>query len=220
MKEINKYYKLNLTYSRYAKTTNNQKCYLLYTSTAAQFEYLMCRSNWANKICNSEYKLDLPNKIPSSYSIVVLNVPSQWSVEAFENELKKQFPTIVRTVHVFVKGDRSLPKVRIDFASYKELSSILESKGILLDDDNTAFAIEPYLPPTRVLRCYICQAYDNHIAAHCSNKNDPICFRYAQQHPYNPNSDNCIQCVHCNGDYMAGNPSCQVKLEKLQEKNQ
>ncbi|CAF4751839.1 unnamed protein product, partial [Rotaria magnacalcarata] len=58
-------------------------CYLLYTSTTAQFEYLMCQSNWPNKICNSEYKVDLPSKIPSSYSIVAQNVPSQWSAEAF-----------------------------------------------------------------------------------------------------------------------------------------
>jgi hypothetical protein len=220
IKEINKYCKLNLTYGRYAKTANNQMCYLLYTSTTAQFEYLMCQSNWPDKICNTVYKLDLPSKIPSSYSIVVLNVPSQWSAEAFGNELKKHYPSIVRAVRLYIKGGRPLAKVRIDFSSYKELSPILKSKRILLDDDNTAYTVEPYLPPTRVLRCYICQAYDDHIAAHCPNKNDPICFRCAQHHSYNPNCDNLIQCVHCKGDHMAGNPSCPVKSDKRQEKNQ
>ncbi|CAF2065349.1 unnamed protein product [Rotaria magnacalcarata] len=220
IKEINKYCKLNLTYGRYAKTANNQMCYLLYTSTTAQFEYLMCQSNWPNKICNGEYKVDLPSKIPSSYSIVAQNVPSQWSAEAFGNELKQYYPSIVRAVRLFIKGGRPLSKVRIDFSSYKELSSILKSKRILLDDENTAYTVEPYLPPTRVLRCYICQAYDDHIAAHCPNKNDPICFRCAQHHPYNPNCENSIQCVHSAGDHMAGNPSCPVKSDKRQEKNQ
>ncbi|CAF1451600.1 unnamed protein product [Rotaria sp. Silwood1] len=73
IKEINKYCKLKLIHGRYAKKTNNQMCYLLYISTTAQFQYLMCESNWPEKICNSEYKLDLPTKISSSYSIIVLS---------------------------------------------------------------------------------------------------------------------------------------------------
>jgi hypothetical protein len=73
---------------------------------------------------------------------------------------------------------------------------------------------------TRVLRCYNWQAYDNHIAAHCPNKDDLICFRCAQHHPYNSNCDNTIQCVHCKGDHIPGNLNCPVKLEKRHEKNQ
>ncbi|CAF3210753.1 unnamed protein product [Rotaria sp. Silwood2] len=180
----------------------------------------MCISNWPNKICNSEYKLDLPVKIPSSYSIVVLNVPSQWDEQTFGNELKQHYPSIVRAVRLFVKGGRPLNKVRLDFSSYKELSSILKSRRILLDDNNTAFTIEPYQAPTRVLRCHNCQAYNDHIAAHCPNKNDPICFRCGQHHSYNPNCDNPIRCVHCNGNHMAGNPVCPKKIEQRYETNQ
>jgi hypothetical protein len=220
IKELNKYFKLNLTYGRYAKTANNQMCFLLYANTAAQFEHLLCESNWPDKVCNSEYNLDLPNKIPSSYSIVVLNVPFQWNVEAFGNELKQHYPSIVRVVRLFIKGGRPLSKVRVDFSSYKELSPILKSKRILLDDDNTAYSIEQYVPPTQVLRCYNCQTYDDHIAAHCPNKNNPICFRCAQHHPYNPKCINPVQCAHCKGDHMAGNPNCSVKSEKRFEKNQ
>ncbi|CAF0803814.1 unnamed protein product [Adineta steineri] len=220
IKEINKHCKLSLTYGRYTKTADDQTCFLLYASTTTQFEHLMCESNWPLTINNTKYKFDLPNKIPSSYSIVVQNVPSQWDAEAFGDELKQHYPSIVRTVRLFVNGGRPLSKVRVDFSSYKDLSIILKSKRILLDDDNTAFTVEPYLPPTRILRCYNCQVYDDHIAAHCPNKNNPVCFRCALQHPYNPNCDNPIKCVHCQGEHMAGNPSCPVKLEKRQEKNQ
>ncbi|CAF1389762.1 unnamed protein product [Rotaria sordida] len=220
IKEINKHCKLNLTYGRYTKTSDNQTCFLLYTSTTTQFEYLMCETNWPSMINNTKYKLDLPNKIPSSYSIVVQNVPSQWSAQAFGNELKQHYSSVVRAVRLFVNGGRPLSKVRVDFSSYKELSTILKSKRILLDDENTAFAVEPYVPPTRILRCYNCQVYDDHIAAHCPNKNNPVCFRCSQNHPYNPNCDNIIKCAHCQGDHMAGNPSCPVKLGKRQEKHQ
>jgi hypothetical protein len=220
IKEINKYCKLNLTYGRYTKSSENQMCFLLYASTTTQFEYLMCETNWPSTINNTKYKLDLPNKIPSSYSLVVQNVPRQWSAQDFGNELKQHYPSIVRAVRLYINGGRPLPKVRVDFSSYKDLSMILKAKRILLDDDNTAFAVEPYLPPTRILRCYNCQAYDDHIAAHCPNKNNPVCFRCAQHHPYNPKCDNPIRCAHCQGEHMAGNPSCPVKSEKRQEKNQ
>jgi len=95
---------------------------------------------------------------------------------------------------------------------------ILKSKWILLDDDNTAFAVEPYLPSTRILRCYNCQAYDDHIAAHCPNKNNSVCFRCSWHHLYNSNCDNPFRCTHCEGNRMVGNPSCLVKSEKHHEK--
>ncbi|CAF1457499.1 unnamed protein product [Rotaria sp. Silwood1] len=87
-------------------------------------------------------------------------------------------------------------------------------------DDNTAFAVEPYLPPTRILRCYNCQVYDDHIAAHCPNKDNTVCFRCAQHHPYNSNCYNVIKYAHCQGDHMVGDPSCSIKSGKRQEKNQ
>jgi len=103
----------------------------------------MCETNWPSTINNTKYKLDLPNKISSSYSLVVQNVPRQWSAQDFGNELKQHYPSIVRAVRLYINGGRPLPKVRVDFSSYKDLSMILKAKRILLDDDNTAFAVEP-----------------------------------------------------------------------------
>ena len=88
-----------------------------------------------------------------------------------------------------------------------------------MDDDHMSYIIEPYRAPTRVLRCYICQKYDDHVAAHCPNKNDPVCFKCGQHHQYNPNCQNAIQCPHCQGDHMAGSPNCPTKIAKRQEKN-
>jgi hypothetical protein len=212
--------KLNLTYGRFAKSAEKETSYLLFANKTTQFEHLMCETNWPDKIGSCSYKVDLPTKIPAAYSIVVKNVPYQWNIQPFEDELKKQYPTIVRAVRLFINGGRPLSKVRVDFASYKELSGILKTKRISMDEMNSVYAVEPYLPPTRVLRCYNCQAYDDHIAAHCPQKNDPICFRCAKHHQYNPDCINSIQCAHCNGEHMAGNPSCPVKLEMRQSVNQ
>jgi hypothetical protein len=130
IKEINKHCKVNLTYGRYTKTSDNQMCFLLYASITAQFEYLMSETNWLTMINNTEFILDLPNKIPPSYSIVIQNVHSQWNTQAFENELKQHYPSIVRVVRLFVNRGRPLSKVRMDFSSYKEFSNILKAKRI------------------------------------------------------------------------------------------
>jgi hypothetical protein len=219
IRNVNLSCKMNLTYGRYTKSNEKQLCYLLYASTSAQFEKLMVEANWPDKICDSEYKVDLPTKIPTSYSIVVLDVPPQWNAQGFGEELKKRYSTIVRTERLYFKGGRPISKVRIDFSSYKELPQILKTKRILMDDDNMSYAIEPYTPPTRILRCFVCQKYDDHVAAHCPNKNDPICFKCGQHHAYDPNCPNTIQCAHCKGDHMAGSPNCPIKLEIRQEKN-
>ncbi len=79
-------------------------------------------------ISNTKYKFDLSNKIPSSYSIVVQDVPSQWSAKTFGNELKQHYPSMVRVVCVYMRGGRPLSKVRVDFPSYEDLSMILKSK--------------------------------------------------------------------------------------------
>ena len=78
---------------------------------------------------------------------------------------------------------------------------------MLLDDGHTCYPIEPYIPSLKVLRCYNCQQYDDHVAAHCPNKDKSICFKCGQQHQYNPECQNKISCAHCKEDHMAGNPN-------------
>ncbi|CAF4884301.1 unnamed protein product [Rotaria sp. Silwood1] len=105
-------------------------------------------------------------------------------------------------------------QMSVQFAS-TSVHLTLQTLSFVLDDDNTAFDVEPYIPPSRILRCYNCQVYDDHIAAHCPNKDNTVCFRCAQYHPYNSNSYNVIKYAHCQGD-----PSCSIKSGKRQEKNQ
>lgn len=212
IKEINKTCNLNLTYGRMSSSKTN-RCYLLYCNTSNQFEYLLDKTKWPNKLCGCDYTYDLPKKIPTAYSIVMSNIPIQWDVKSFCDELKLQYKTIIRSERLYVRGGRPISKIRIDFSSNKELTEILKNKRMLLDDNHTSYPIEPYVPPPKVLRCYICQQYDDHVAAHCPNKDKPICFRCGQQHQYDPECQNKISCAHCKGDHMAGNPSCPRKVE-------
>jgi hypothetical protein len=175
---------------------------------------------WPPMICKLNYTLDVPSKTPTAYSIVVLHVPVQWSIDEFGNDIRKQYATAVNVERLFVRGGKPLAKVRIDFSSNKELSTISKTKRILFDEANTSFQIEPYVPPTKVLRCYNCQQYNDHTALNCPNKEKPVCFRCGQGHPYNPNCLNQICCAHCQGDHMSGNPSCPNKIEERSKRNE
>ena len=143
----------------------------------------------------------------------MLNVPTQWNVQSFRDALRQQYKTIIKCERLFDRGGRLISKIRIDFSSNRELAEILNSRCMLLDDDNISYPIEPYIAPTHILRCYNCQQYDDHIVARCPNKDKPVCFKCGQQHSYNPECLNKICCAHCKGDHMVGNPSCPKQIE-------
>ncbi|CAF1321859.1 unnamed protein product [Didymodactylos carnosus] len=145
------------------------------------------------------------------------DVPPQWKAEDFGEELKIQYPSIVKAGRLYIRGGRRISKVRLDFSSNQHLPEILKRKNIVLDDDNTSYRIEPYIPPTRVLRCYVCQEYGGHTAANCSKKDNPICFKCGQSHEYNPRCESAVCCANCQEPHMAGNPQCRVKIEQRQK---
>ncbi|CAF1393647.1 unnamed protein product [Didymodactylos carnosus] len=205
--------------NRIYRKQDQEKCYLLYADTATQFNFLLNTENWPDGICNNQYSVELLRKI-SSFSIVVKNVPAQWNAADFGEELKQSYSTIVRAERFFIKGGRPISKVRVDFSPNKELAEILKMKRILLDDEYTSYQIGPYVPPIHIVRCYICQAYDDHIAAYCPNKENPICFKCEQNHVYDRTCQNETRCAHCQGGHMAGNPNCPVKIERRQIKTQ
>jgi hypothetical protein len=213
IKGINKHCRISLSYGRYAKMGSN-KSFLLYANSSEQFDRLMDKNIWPKQICSIDFSVDFPSKVPSSYSIVVMGVPAQWGLTEFELDIKKQYPTIVKVERLYIKGGIPISKVRVDFSSNQEVNKIIKNKKLLLDDDNTSFVIQPYSPPLRILRCYNCQQYNDHIAANCPHKDNPICFRCGQNHQYNPNCSNKVCCANCHQDHMAGNPNCPTKIEE------
>jgi hypothetical protein len=219
IKDINGKCNISLSYGRYS-SFGKKKSFLIYANSAEQFDRLMSGNVWPPTVCNLNYILDAPSKTPAAYSIVVLHVPVQWSIDDLRNDIKKQYSTAANVERLFVRGGKPISKVRIDFSSNKELSAIIKSKRILFDEANTSFQIEPYVPPTKVLRCYNCQQYNDHTALNCPNKEKPVCFRCGQSHPYDPNCLNKICCARCHGEHMTGNPSCPNKIEERSKRNE
>ncbi|CAF2081508.1 unnamed protein product, partial [Rotaria magnacalcarata] len=219
IKDINKHCHTGLSYGRYSSTGSN-KCFLIYANSSEQFDRLMDKTIWPIQICSLDYEILFPSKVPTSYSIVAIGVPAQWKLEQFESDTKKQYPTIIKVERLYVKDRIPISKVRIDFSSNQEVKKIIQNKRLLLDDENTSFMIQPYSPPAKILRCFNCQQYNDHIAANCPHKDKPTCFRCGLNHPFNPNCSNKICCANCGQSHMAGSPSCPVKVEERRKHQQ
>lgn len=213
IKNLNKHCRIGLSFGRYS-TLGGKKSFLIYANSSEQFDRLMNRDIWPIQLCAHDYTIDFPTKVPPSYSLVAVGIPAQWSLVEFEEDLRKQYTTIVKVERLFVRGGLPIPKVRIDFSSNQEVNKILKKKRLMIDEENTSFAVQPYTIPIKVLRCFNCQQYNDHVAAQCPFKDKPICFRCGQSHPFNPRCTNSICCANCQQDHMAGNPNCPTKIEE------
>ena len=211
IKDINKYCKISLSYGRFSAMGTN-KNFLIYANSSDQFERLLNKNLWPQTICSCKYKLDIPTKVPTSYSLIATGIPAQWDLTDFELDVKKQYPSIIRVERMRVRGGTPIAKVRIDFSSNDVVQKLLKNKRLVLDDENTSFAVQQYHPPFKILRCYNCHQYNDHVASNCPDKENPICFRCSQNHPYNPNCSNKIRCANCGEGHLAGNPSCRIKI--------
>lgn len=212
MKHINRCCKTTITYGRYS-TTGKKNTFLIYANSAEQFESLMNQKDWPSTIDNATVSVIRPTKIPTTCSIIVVGIPPQWDLTEFERDVKTQYPTLLKVERIFVRNGIPISKVRIDFSSYEVVKEILKEKRLLLDGDNMAFQVLKYVPPVKVLRCFICQQYNSHTASNCPNKENPVCFRCGQHHKYDPDCSKPICCANCKQDHMAGSPNCSMKIE-------
>ena len=212
IKHVNKYCRTTISYGRYSSSTDN-KVFLIYANSSSQFDYLMDKKVWPTTLCELDYTIDLPTKVPTAHSLIVLGIPTQWNLMDLEIDFKKQYSSIIKVERLYIKNRVPISKVRIDFSSNEHLQQILKQKKLLLDDEHTSFKIQPYIPPIQVLRCFNCQQYDDHISSNCPRKDHPVCFRCGQDHPFDPNCRNEIRCANCKQEHMAGNPNCSFKIQ-------
>lgn len=218
LKDINRQCRISLSYGRYS-SFNKKNFFLLYANSTEQYERLLDKNTWPEKICSFNYFLSPPTKVPTCFSIVAVGIPAQWDTAELEADIKKQYATVLKVERIFVKGGIPISKVRIDFSSNRELAAILKTQRLLFDDENTSYPIQPYTPPSKVLRCFNCQQYNDHIAVNCPHKDAPVCFRCSQSHAFNPQCQNTICCAHCKGDHLTGSPNCQIKIEERRKQN-
>ena len=64
----------------------------------------MDKNTWPSNVCNLDYPLNIPTRIPTVFSIVVMGIPAQWGILELESDIKKQYPTVLKVERLFAKG--------------------------------------------------------------------------------------------------------------------
>jgi hypothetical protein len=187
---------------------------LLYANDSSTYEILCQKNSWPNTLYNLSFQVNLPRRLPPSYSVLVNRIPRDWDINTIQPLIADRYTSTDRVTRIFRDG-QSTTRIIIDFHSQDDIQSILKNKFIYIDI--IRYPAIPYKPLIRIERFFKCQQF-GHTLHNCINESK--CFKCGQLHPYNPNCLNTIKCANCEGLHMAGAPQCPVKISYRKEQQQ
>ena len=85
----------------------------------------MDQSHWPPLLKVLKIKFQLPRTLPSEYSIVIRQFHKNWIEREVEQEMRTDYPSLVKLTRMFVKGDTPLNLVRADFHSISQVKQLL-----------------------------------------------------------------------------------------------
>ena len=206
--------RLNVNAASYSTHPLSPHILLVFANDSPTFEMLSESSSWPHSICGLPFKVTLPSRIPTSYSVLVNRVPREWHVDSIRPLIAQRYLSTVQVARIFRDG-QPINRIRVDFRSNDDVQTILQSSHISID--SIRYPAVAYRPLARIDRCFRCQQF-GHKAAKCSN--EPKCYKCGESHEYNRDCANVVKCANCNGQHMAGSPECPVKISYRREKRQ
>ena len=206
--------RLNVNAASYSTHPQSSHILLVFANDSATYEMLFDSSSWPTSICGLSFKVSLPSRIPTSYSILVNRVPREWHVDSIRPLIAQRYLSTVQVARIFRDG-QSINRIRVDFRSNDDVQKILQCSHISID--SIRYPAVAYKPLARIDRCFRCQQY-GHKAANFSN--EAKCYKCGDNHEYNRDCANIVKCANCNAQHMAGSPECLVKIAYRREKRQ
>ena len=140
-----------------------------------------------------------------------------WVESEVEEELRAEYPTLVKLTRMFVKEGTPLNLVRADFKSISQVKQLLHKQVIHIG--KLEHPVKPYHPPARIGKCKKCHSHDHSSTDYQSPQ---LCMRCSQQHPFKNGCPNEIKCANCGQGHYVGHSSCrqvQKKRRKIADKN-
>ena len=210
------------------QTTHNRKlnitvrfsymnCLLVFANDSITFEDLMVQSHWPPLLKGLKIKIQLPRTLPSEYSIVIRQFHKNWIESEVEQEMRTNYPSLVKLTLMFVKEGTPLNLVWADFHSISLVKQLLLKQVIYIGQ--LEHPIKPYHAPVRVEKCRKCHSHEHATATY---QGPQICMRCSQQHSFKDGCSNEIKCANCGQSHYAGHSACphvQKKRREIADKN-
>ena len=206
--------RLNVNAASYSTHPQSRHVVLVFANDSPTYEMLFESSSWPTSICGLPFKVTLPSRIPTSYSVMVNRVRREWHVDPIRPLITQQYLATIQVARIFREG-QPINRIRVDFRSNDDVQRILQCSHISID--SIRYPAVPYKPLARIDRCFRCQQF-GHKAIHCSNESK--CYKCGENHEYNRDCANVVKCANCNAQHMAGSPECLVKIAYRREKRQ
>ena len=205
---------LNVSSALYSSYPQTRHVLLLFANDSSSYELLFENKAWPNSICGLSFNVKFPHRIPTSYSIIVNQIPRNWDIASIQPLIATRYPSMVQAVRMF-RESKPTNRIRIDFRSNDDVQAILQCSNIYID--SIRYPASPYKPLARIDRCFRCQQF-GHKSTNCTN--EPKCYKCGEPHEYQKVCSNAVKCANCLGSHMAGAPECLVKISYRKEQQQ
>ena len=198
--------RLNVSYASYSTHPHSRNVLLVYANDSATYELLLENNSWPTALGGLQFKVTLPTRTPTSYSVIVNRVPREWHVDSIKPLIAQRYLSNVQVTRIFREG-QPINWIRVDFRSNEDVQTIVNSSHICID--SIRYPAVAYKPLARLDRCFRCQQF-GHKAVNCANESK--CFKCGEQPEYKRDCANAVKCASCSSTHMAGSPECPVKI--------
>ena len=142
--------RLNVNAASYSTHPQSRHVLLVFANDSPTYEILFESSSWPTLICGLPFKVTLPSRTPTAYSVLVNRVPREWHAHSVRPLITQRYPSTVQVARIFRDG-QPINRIRVDFRSNDDGQTILQRSHISID--SIRYSAVAYKPLARIDRC-------------------------------------------------------------------
>ncbi|CAF1199399.1 unnamed protein product [Didymodactylos carnosus] len=95
--------KLNLSFARYSSFTLTSNVLLIFANDTYTFEELHSNEKWPKMLCEKNFEIEVPKRVPTFYSIIIHDVAKQWNIDEIQQSIDESYHSVVYVQRIFDK---------------------------------------------------------------------------------------------------------------------
>ena len=132
--------RLNVNAASYSTHPQSRHMLLVFANDSPTYEMLFESSSLPHSICGLAFKVTLPSRIPTSYSVLVNRVPREWHVDSIRPLIAQRYLSTVQVARIFRDG-QPINRIALTFDRTTMFRRFSNTRTFL----STAYDIRPLL---------------------------------------------------------------------------